>query len=378
MAMASDALTMNTWTHRADASLAVDVLIVGLGPAGAAAAKTAAAAGLRVLGVDKNKVLGEPVQCAEFVPLPAGKYCHGLIQQSIDKMRTFLPSAAEVWSDFPGLMIDRAAFDRQFSDAAHALGAAIFANTQFVRLLDDHTALIRHPNPEALKSSEKVDKLVTFSFLIAADGPHSPVAEALGLPPLPTVQTRQYTVPLSAPYTATDIWLSDSYPGGYAWLFPRGAVANLGLGTDRAFATDMKTPLDELHQALVAEGRVAAEILARTGGAIPVGGLREPLVYKNCLFTGDAGGFIHPITGAGILPAVVSGEAAAAAVVAAVEGNAAALADYAEDMQDQFADSLNRAVARRQELAKIWHTPAAHRDAAMRRGWTAFPEYFSA
>jgi geranylgeranyl reductase family protein len=360
---------------QAEATLAVDLLIVGLGPAGAAAAKTAAAAGLRVLGIDKNKVLGEPVQCAEFVPLPAGKYCHGLIQQGIDKMRTFLPSGVEEWSDFPGLMIDRAAFDRQFSTAAQAFGALILAKTQFVGLLDQHTALIQQVNAE---TAEKIEKKVRFAFVIAADGPHSPLAQALGLPPLPTVQTRQYTVPLTAPYAATDIWLSDSYPGGYAWLFPKGAVANLGLGTDRTWASDMKTPLDQLHQALVAEGRVGEAILARTGGAIPVGGLRDPLIYKNCLFAGDAGGFIHPITGAGILPAVVSGEAAAKAVVAALHSDAAALVEYAEDMQDQFADSLERAVARRAELADIWHTPAAQRDAPMRRGWTAFPEYFSA
>ncbi len=360
--------------NQADTTLTVDLLIVGLGPAGAAAAKTAAAAGLRVLGIDRNKVLGEPVQCAEFVPLPAGKYCHGLIQQSIEKMRTFLPSAAEEWSDFPGLMIDRAAFDRQFSEAAQALGALILAKTQFVELLNENTALIQHFNAEATK----VTKKVKFSFVIAADGPHSPVAQALGLPPLPTVQTRQYTVPLTASYAATDIWLSDRYPGGYAWLFPKGTVANLGLGTDRAWASDMKTPLDQLHQELIAEDRVGTAILARTGGAIPVGGLRDPLIYKNCLFAGDAGGFIHPITGAGILPAVVSGEAAAKAVVAALHSDAAALAEYAEDMQDQFADSLERAVARRAELAKIWHTPAAQQDAAMRRGWTAFPEYFSA
>ena len=59
-------------------------------------------------------------------------------------------------------------------------------------------------------------------------GPTARVAR--GLPALPLIHTRQYTVPLTQPYADTDIWLSDEFPGGYAWLFPKGGVANLGLG----------------------------------------------------------------------------------------------------------------------------------------------------
>ena len=46
----------------------VDVLVVGLGPAGSSAAGQAAARGLSVLAVDSRKQVGQPVQCAEFVP----------------------------------------------------------------------------------------------------------------------------------------------------------------------------------------------------------------------------------------------------------------------------------------------------------------------
>ena len=215
-------------------------------------------------------------------------------------------------------------------------------------------------------------------MLIAADGPHSTVARLLGLPPLPTVNTRQYTVPLLRPFSDTDIWLSPAYPGGYAWLFPKGDRANLGLGMDEQVDTDMKAPLDALHRALVAGGRVGAEILARTGGAIPVGGLREPLASGSVLLVGDAAGLTHPVTGAGIAAAVASGEAAAAAARAHVDGMASALSAYAEDMADQFGESLARAVARRAELARIRHTAVANDDSAHRRGWIAFDEYYRA
>ena len=46
----------------------LDVLVVGLGPAGSRAATRAAAAGLEVLAIDRKHEAGRPVQCAEFVP----------------------------------------------------------------------------------------------------------------------------------------------------------------------------------------------------------------------------------------------------------------------------------------------------------------------
>jgi len=46
----------------------VDVLVVGLGPAGACAAAAAASAGKSVLAIDRKRRAGRPVQCAEFIP----------------------------------------------------------------------------------------------------------------------------------------------------------------------------------------------------------------------------------------------------------------------------------------------------------------------
>jgi len=75
---------------------------------------------------------------------------------------------------------------------------------------------------------------------------------------------------------------------------------------------------------------------------------------------------------------VVSGERAGEAAHALLhEGDANALADYEQDLRDQYAESLARAVDRRRELERAWNTPAAKRDAVHRRGWIAFADYFS-
>ena len=127
----------------------------------------------------------------------------------------------------------------------------------------------------------------------------------------------------------------------------------------------------------MAEGRVGAEISYRTGGAIPVGGLREQIVVGNIMLTGDAAGLTHPITGGGISAAVVSGERAGQAAVALLVGkDEDALADYDEDIRDQFEATLQRAVERRRWMKQYWHSESAKQDAMHRKGWIAFPEYF--
>lgn len=353
-----------------DSVRSVDVLVIGLGPAGASAARTAAEAGLRVLGVERNRVLGEPVQCAEFIPTPMGGYAKAekVLLQRITGMKSVLPSGQVHESPFPGLMINRAEFDRAIAREAECQGAELWTRTPLAALdADAHIAAVRR---------EYVEVKIRYRVLIAADGPHSPVAAQLGLEPLEVVQTRQYTVPLLRPYADTDIWLSDEYPGGYAWLFPKGALANLGLGADRRWEDNLKEPLDRLHRQLVDAGLLGEEILYRTGGAIPVGGLREHLVAGDVLFVGDAAGLTHPITGAGIAAGVVSGELAGKAAAAHLKGDADAFEDYEEDVRDQFETAVKRAVRRRRELGRFWRTRAANEDATQRRGWIAFDEYF--
>jgi digeranylgeranylglycerophospholipid reductase len=348
----------------------VDALVVGVGPGGAAAAWRGAAAGLEVLAVEKKKRIGEPVQCAEFIPGPLAEYARGdgVLAQAIAGMQTCLPSGAVASSAFPGLMVHRAAFDRALAARAAAAGAEIMPDTALVAVEPDQR--------KAWLRQDGQTREIAYRVLIAADGPHSPTARLLGLPALPVIHTRQYTVALRAPYADTDIWLSGEFPGGYAWLFPKGGVANLGLGADRRFEADLKAPLERLHARLVRQGRVGAEVLQRTGGAIPVGGLRANLHWKHVLFAGDAAGLTHPITGAGIAAAVQSGERAGLAAAEYIAGCQRALDAYDEDMREQYGPALARAVQRRAYLAGYWRQAAANDDRVQRRGWIAFDEYF--
>jgi digeranylgeranylglycerophospholipid reductase len=217
-------------------------------------------------------------------------------------------------------------------------------------------------------------KAIGFRLLIAADGPRSKVGVLAGLPALSAVRSLQFAVPLAAPQSDTFVWLSNATPGGYAWLFPRGNEANLGLGMEAADPGARKQALESLHGRLVADGMVGTEILRRTGGAIPVGGLRSPLALGAILFAGDAAGLTHPITGAGIAAALLSGEAAGVAAGDHLSGRSGALQDYEQEMRDLYGPSFQRAL--RARAASVGGAEDSARS-RYRRGWVAFAEYFA-
>lgn len=347
----------------------VDVLVVGLGPAGASAAAAAARSGARVLAVDRRARPGFPVQCAEFVPALLGADT-GAVKasalQEIAGMETYLGSTREVTPDFRGVMIDRAAFDAALGAEAQAAGA----------ILRTGLALQRIEGDEAILST---GERVAAGVVIGADGPRSRIGQLAGMENAALVEARQVTVPLAAPHVATDIFLRAEIEGGYGWLFPRGEEANLGLGVVPEARAMLKPLLDDLQRMLLAEGRIGPGARRLTGGAIPVGGiagLAGRIGALPVLLAGDAAGLANPVTGAGISAAVLSGRLAGAAAARIAAGRADAADDYAEEVSDLFGPSLALALKRRAELMRHYAQGRQPGPGALRRSWIAWPEYW--
>jgi len=102
-----------------------DVLVIGLGPAGASAAAEAARRGCKVVALDRKREAGLPVQCAELVPALLDVEA-GAVRQRVASMVTFVEDdAPDLKPDFPGRMLDRAAFDRSLVDEAARAGGDI-------------------------------------------------------------------------------------------------------------------------------------------------------------------------------------------------------------------------------------------------------------
>ena len=132
-------------------------------------------------------------------------------------------------------------------------------------------------------------------------------------------------------------------PGGYGWLFPKGDHINIGVGT---FAPQSKSPTNlnlrsttnpgapdlshleigvstEANLKSVTRQLLADYTLSKLGVALPkevtgqylgMGG-HAYIPQGRVLLTGDAAGLVDPLTGEGIHSAIVSGQAAAAAIL---------------------------------------------------------------
>ena len=350
----------------------VDVLVVGLGPAGGCASARAAEEKLSVLAIDRRQRPGEPVQCAEFVPALLGQEINtprAVRLQPITEMITYVENEPpENRNDFRGQMINRGDFDRQLLAEARKKGADCRFGLILRSIDADGSAL--------LSSGERVFPKV----IIGADGPRSIVGRTIGSSNHSLVDTRQITVPLLKPHQGTDIFLSAEFLGGYGWMFPKEKFANIGVGVSSGIRNQLKRLLENIRHRLLDESRIGEEVIRYTGGEIPVGGMVKPygqLGDVDVFLAGDAAGLTNPITGAGIPSAVISGGLAGEAAVAAVSGDREAGKDFNDELSDVFGASLDRALHRRQEILGSHSVDCQPIPDDLRRMWIAYPEYWA-
>lgn len=349
-------------------TLEVDILIVGAGPAGTSAARSAAACGARVAILERRAVVGVPVQCAEYIPAPllaAVNTGRRFVIQSIRGMKTFLNGECIQEILAPGYTIARDIFDGALADAARETGAALHLAT---------SALTRQDGDVIAKRWDGKISRVRAEVIIGADGPHSRVARWIDSPNRALIPAVQVKMRLSRPMEFTEVYFDSEIYGGYGWLFPRGDTANVGLGMKRRRGVDPGLPrsLGQLVSRLLRYGKVEGDPFDFTAGWIPAESPKN-IVRGNVLLAGDAAGHTHPITGAGLPQAVAGGRMAGTWAARAVEsGNAGVLSGYEEEWSDLYGTALDLGFQRRCLLEREWETL----DRVIRRCWVTFKEYY--
>src|SRR5205807_9634218 len=113
-----------------------DAVVVGAGPSGGMAARQLAAAGFRTAILEKKKVVGEPVQCAEGVS-EFGLASNGLhprdewVAQRVSGAKCIVPNGTWFYiTRLPGYAINRPMFDRWLVDGAVDDGAELRTSTK--------------------------------------------------------------------------------------------------------------------------------------------------------------------------------------------------------------------------------------------------------
>lgn len=383
-----------------------DVLVVGAGPAGAAAAREAAVRGCRVLLLDRRATPGQPVQCAEWVPALIARDVPlppDAVARPVDTMRTFVREGGTLEGPWqvtdtrsPGFILRRHLFDAGLLERARAAGAEVWTGAQALTArheADGGPVMVMVTVRRGGTLAEVAARLV-----IGADGPFSTVGRWMGARNRHLVRALQVELPLRAAgeSDAAEVYFHPAIPGGYGWLFPKEKTANVGIGVNASLCgpDELARLLRRFTGGLARAGRVEERPMATTGGWIPVGGMLPEVRRGPCLLAGDAAGLAHPLTGAGILHAVRSGALAGAAAAAALAPGDApdrggmpdeeALASYQPRLAALLGPTLEHAAARREARDAAW--PSAGATGApsdvplafanlIRAAWVAFPGY---
>lgn len=294
-----------------------DVLVVGAGPAGSMAAKTAAEKGADVIIIEEHEVPGTPVYCAEGLSI-GGIKDGGLdavppyVTQQIHTARIIAPNgnSLDMSSDnWTGFTLDRQVFDKALADNAVDVGVSLMTKTRAVDVICDGKQII---GVKALKDEEEI--LLHAKVVIGADGHWSIIRRRAGLVNyfpdyLTCAQYRLGDLNLEDP-TVNEFYIGEKYsPGGYAWVFPKGkSVANVGLGVRKRHE---KAAIEYLKTFIGNDPRLRnAKILKKTGGICPVSGTIEKYIMNGLMLVGDAAGMLIPMTGAGIHSSIESGKMA--------------------------------------------------------------------
>jgi len=347
-------------------SSSFDVLIVGAGPAGSSAAAAAAKAGAHVLMIEKRRQIGKPVQCAEYIPRllkHTVKIPPEAIAQKIQEMITFMPNGEIIRKRAPGFILNRAKFDQALAQKASEAGAKILTRTKAV-YKSGRKITVLGPSGEAQ---------IEASVIVGADGPDSTVGAWIGQKNRKFILAIQHTVVLKESVQETEIYFGKEYPGGYAWLFPKGEVANVGVGIRRELGGIAKLALKSFKERITHR---IGEVVGITAGLIPAGGPLRSIDEKHrIILVGDAAGHTHAITGGGIPQAVICGTMAGKAAAAGADGDMQTFQNYDHQWRSAYGPILDKAAIKRKKMEAEWH--GKDRMELLKSCWVACKEYYN-
>jgi menaquinone-9 beta-reductase len=304
--------------------VATDVLVVGAGPAGSAAAAWAARAGHDVVLADaavfpRDKTCGDgltPRAIAELDLLGLGDWVRGLARNRGLRAAGFGRQWELPWpgGQFPdhGSAVPRTELDARIRQVAVESGATPLDGARAVDVERDGdrvTAVV-------FESADDERFTVTCRRLVVADGVRSPLGRVLGREwhreTAYGVAARGYV----RSGRSDDEWISSHLElrddagellSGYGWVFPLGAAAgevNIGVGTlataRRPAGVQLKSLLETYTDQRRDEWRIEGTVRAPASALLPMGGAVSGVAGRNWALIGDAAGCVNPLNGEGI------------------------------------------------------------------------------
>ncbi len=274
-------------------------VIVGAGPGGLTCATMLARRGKKVLVLERNRRIG-PKVCAGGITWAGLRSVvpDELVEQAFpvqhirsNWQKTTVRAAAPIIAT-----VNRGLLGRWMLDQALHAGVKVISGRPVQGITD--------------KGIHTGEGAVGYRYLVGADGSSSLVRRYLGLPVHGCGTGVQYL--LKGSFARMEWHLDcDLFPGGYAWIFPHRDLASIG-----AYASNQtlrpRNLLDNFHT-----------WAAKYGISLHGGKRQAALInfdyrgfrFGNIFLVGDAAGLASALTGEGILPAILSGETVARAIL---------------------------------------------------------------
>ncbi|MCH7663997.1 MAG: geranylgeranyl reductase family protein [Chloroflexi bacterium] len=307
-----------------------DVIVVGAGPAGSAAAAWLATLGIDVILVDKD-TFPRVKPCGDIVTSGAIEEIRKMGALDAVHAAGFFPILGAIYYSPSGLPVitpfsragsptdfvaPRPEFDKILRDYAISVGA------KHMRL---HVRDLIWENDQVagvIGYDDSKEQRIAGRVVIAADGSHSLLFRKIYKHAYPAdhryVGVRGYVkTEIEQDNNIKIIYIKDILPG-YVWVFSVGSnYVNVGIGTTPAVAKRMHVSLNNVLEELIKSPLMvdmlgnSTKIVEKVGWPLNLGGSAARRTYKGVIFIGDAGGFINPITGEGIGTGIETGRIAA-------------------------------------------------------------------
>jgi geranylgeranyl reductase family protein len=312
-----------------------DVVVVGAGPAGSAAAQSCAKSGLSTLLIEEQAHIGVPVQCAGLLSCSAFHECrvsHSSILNSVSGARVCAGNASLSFNAAKTMahVVDRSLLDQEMVIAAADSGVEIQVKTIGRGL--DCTRHILH-TAGAYGHEE-----IQYQVLIAADGPRATIGRMAGLPRAPVyLSGLQCDIAYETCQDKVTIYPNAS-PEFFGWVIPMGNNrARIGL-------CGIRQVREKFERFISGLGHKTTHFVS---GTIPLGTLQKT-VAKGIIAVGDAAAFAKPTSGGGVYTGVRSARHAARVAAQACESgrfDAGFLSRYEQLWKNDFGRELKTGYA---------------------------------
>jgi len=339
-----------------------DVIIVGAGCAGPAAAKKSAELGLKTLLLEKAAVPGQKnvsgtcLNSAALVDADLHYLMDGPVEREIREMRTYHIAAdrTTAFHEIPTkgillLSVRRDEFDAWHTEQAKRAGATVQLATSVVDIVEQQ-GCVRGV------VTDKGERHVA-SVVIDAGGVNSIVGRKAGLIP----KRGGHNMIL---YTTINVYLGrevvDERFGDcieyylsegiqhktWPWIFPKREVVTIGTGgymDDRLISGDfpsVNTYMQNFLDLPLVRKKLEGGRIAAWGLHLEFDDVLEQRVKNGLILTGEAGGFVQPFLGEGMPEAFFTGIYAAQAAARAIEAGDVSRERLEESYDDLIESNL--------------------------------------